>query len=348
MTTVEDATADRHAAAGLAAAPAEGDHRLLELVHHRRPQEDRHPLRRHRAGVLRARRGRGAAHPAAARGAERHGAHRGAVQHDVHDARHHDGVPRRHAAGGRRSRNYFVPLQIGARDVAFPRLNMFGYWVVLFGGIFMYSSFFLGGAPNGGWFGYTPLTSAPISTGVRCPGTAPTSGSSGIVLLGIGSTTSAINFIVTILNMRAPGHDAHAHAGVLVDDARGRVPHRCSRCRSSPSALIMVFFDRNFGTNFFLRVEGRRSAALPAPVLAVRPSRGVHPDPAGHGHRLGDAAGVLAQAAVRLLGRGVLRHRDRVPRLGRVGAPHVRHRPRARWRSPRSGSRRCSSRSPPA
>src|SRR5262245_38967835 len=47
--------------------------------------------------------------------------------------------------------NYLVPLMIGARDVAFPRLNMFGYWVVLFGGLFLYSSFFLGGAPNGGW-----------------------------------------------------------------------------------------------------------------------------------------------------------------------------------------------------
>ena len=68
--------------------------------------------------------------------------------------------------------NYFIPLQIGARDVAFPRLNMFGYWVVLFGGLFMYSSFFLGGAPNGGWFGYTPLTSTPISGGAL-PGHGP-------------------------------------------------------------------------------------------------------------------------------------------------------------------------------
>ena len=68
--------------------------------------------------------------------------------------------------------NYFVPLMIGARDVAFPRINMFGYWVVLFGGIFIYSSFFLGGAPNGGWFGYTPLTSANIDTGFL-PGRGP-------------------------------------------------------------------------------------------------------------------------------------------------------------------------------
>ena len=54
--------------------------------------------------------------------------------------------------------NYLLPLMIGARDVAFPRLNAFSYWVFLFGGLFLYSSFFLGGAPDGGWFGYAPLT----------------------------------------------------------------------------------------------------------------------------------------------------------------------------------------------
>src|SRR4051794_2891478 len=55
--------------------------------------------------------------------------------------------------------NYLVPLQIGAGDVAFPRLNAFSYWTFLFGGLFLYSSWFLGGAPNGGWFGYAPNTS---------------------------------------------------------------------------------------------------------------------------------------------------------------------------------------------
>src|SRR6266550_4972006 len=54
--------------------------------------------------------------------------------------------------------NYMLPLMIGARDVAFPRLNAFSYWVFLFGGLFIYSGFLLGGAPNGGWFGYAPLS----------------------------------------------------------------------------------------------------------------------------------------------------------------------------------------------
>ncbi|MFL6242659.1 MAG: cbb3-type cytochrome c oxidase subunit I, partial [Acidimicrobiia bacterium] len=101
--------------------------------------------------------------------------------------------------------NYLIPLQIGARDVAFPRLNAFGYWGFLMGGLFIYSSFIIGGsAPNGGWFGYTPLTSTPIGRGFL-PGHGPDFWAVGIIILGIASTTSAINFIVTVLNLRAPG-----------------------------------------------------------------------------------------------------------------------------------------------
>ena len=150
--------------------------------------------------------------------------------------------------------NYFVPLQIGARDVAFPRINMFGYWVVLFGGLFIYSSFFMGGAPNGGWFGYTPLTSTPISGGAL-PGRGADFWAVGIVLLGIGSTTSAINFIVTILNMRAPGMTLMRMpvftwmmlvVAFLTAFAMPIVT----------AAMIMVFFDRNFDTTFFLATKG--------------------------------------------------------------------------------------------
>jgi len=88
---------------------------------------------------------------------------------------------------------------IGARDVAFPRLNAFSYWAFLFGGVFLYSSFFLGGAPNSGWFAYAPLsTQNPISHNMDFYAL-------GLIFLGIASTVSAVNFIVTIVNMRAPG-----------------------------------------------------------------------------------------------------------------------------------------------
>jgi cytochrome c oxidase subunit I len=96
--------------------------------------------------------------------------------------------------------NYLVPLQIGARDVAFPRMNAFGFWCFLFAGIFLNTSWFLGGAADGGWFMYQPNANALFSPshGVDFWGL-------GLQIAGIASLTGAINLIVTILNMRAPG-----------------------------------------------------------------------------------------------------------------------------------------------
>ncbi|MDW8214718.1 MAG: cbb3-type cytochrome c oxidase subunit I, partial [Roseiflexaceae bacterium] len=96
--------------------------------------------------------------------------------------------------------NYMVPLMIGARDMAFPRLNALSIWLFIFGGLMLYVSFFVGGAPNVGWFAYAPLTQKQF---------APTAGVDywivGIGLTGVASIAGALNFIVTILNMRAPG-----------------------------------------------------------------------------------------------------------------------------------------------
>jgi cytochrome c oxidase subunit I len=100
--------------------------------------------------------------------------------------------------------NYFIPLMIGARDVAFPRLNAYSYWAYLFGAIFLYSSFLLGGAPNGGWFGYAPL-SVQDTAGAAQMTHNMTFYALGLLLLGIGSTVSAVNLTVTVINMRAPG-----------------------------------------------------------------------------------------------------------------------------------------------
>jgi cytochrome c oxidase subunit 1 len=96
--------------------------------------------------------------------------------------------------------NFMVPLQLGARDVAFPRINAFGFWCFLAGGLFLNTSWFLGGAADGGWFMYAP-NSGPIFS--------PSNGVDfwllGLQITGIASLTGAINLIVTILNMRAPG-----------------------------------------------------------------------------------------------------------------------------------------------
>ncbi len=96
--------------------------------------------------------------------------------------------------------NIVVPLQVGARDVAFPRLNAFSYWVFLLGGLFMNLSFLLGGAPDTGWFGYANLTSSQYSPGHNVDFWAV-----GLQILGIASLAAAFNFIVTIVNLRAPG-----------------------------------------------------------------------------------------------------------------------------------------------
>jgi cytochrome c oxidase subunit I len=104
--------------------------------------------------------------------------------------------------------NYVVPLMIGARDMAFPRLNAFGYWVVLFGGLFLQSSFLFGAAPNGGWFAYAPLTECGVQ-GVNCFPSTPAMNMDfwalGVLLLGVSSISGALNFVVTIFKLRAPG-----------------------------------------------------------------------------------------------------------------------------------------------
>lgn len=96
--------------------------------------------------------------------------------------------------------NYFVPLMIGARDVAFPRLNAFSFWVFLAGGIFLNSSWFIDHAPDAGWFGYAPLTSNQYS-----PGLGTDFWIFGLQMLGLASIIAGFNFIVTIINLRAPG-----------------------------------------------------------------------------------------------------------------------------------------------
>lgn len=141
--------------------------------------------------------------------------------------------------------NYFIPLQIGARDVAFPRLNAFGFWAVLFGGIFLNLAWFLGGAADGGWFMYAP-NSGPVFS--------PTHGvdfwAFGLQIAGIASLTSAINLIVTVLNMRAPGMSLMRMpifswmALVVQFLLLFAVP-------VITVALFLLTFQRNFGATFF-------------------------------------------------------------------------------------------------
>ncbi|SET29692.1 cytochrome c oxidase subunit 1 [Oceanobacillus limi] len=94
--------------------------------------------------------------------------------------------------------NAIMPLQIGARDVAFPFLNSLGFWMFLFGGIMLNVSWFTGGAPDAGWTAYSPLSTTSPGHGVDYY-------IMGLQLSGAGTLMGGINFLVTIVNMRAPG-----------------------------------------------------------------------------------------------------------------------------------------------
>ncbi len=140
--------------------------------------------------------------------------------------------------------NYLIPLMIGARDVAFPRLNAFSYWAFLFAGLFIYSSFALGGAPNGGWFGYAPLSTVdPTSHNM-------TFYALGLIIAGLASAVSAINLAVTIINMRAPGMTLF-RMPVFIWMA---LVVQFLLAFSLPIITVGLFemlFDRRFGTHFF-------------------------------------------------------------------------------------------------
>ncbi|MEM9134867.1 MAG: cytochrome c oxidase subunit I [Actinomycetota bacterium] len=96
--------------------------------------------------------------------------------------------------------NYMMPIQVGARDVAFPRINAFSFWVFFLGGLMLNTSWFLGGGANGGWFNYAPNNGIAYS-----PSTGIDFWNVGLLIVGFGSLTGSINLITTVLNLRAPG-----------------------------------------------------------------------------------------------------------------------------------------------
>jgi cytochrome c oxidase subunit 1 len=141
--------------------------------------------------------------------------------------------------------NFVVPLQIGARDVAFPRLNAFSYWVFLLGGLFMNASFLIGAAPNAGWFGYANLTSAQYSPGLHVDFWVI-----GLQVLGIASIAAGINFIVTIVNLRAPGMRL-MRMPVFTWMTLVTQFIVVTAFPVITVALVFLLFDRTFGTNFY-------------------------------------------------------------------------------------------------
>ncbi|MEX0869020.1 MAG: cytochrome c oxidase subunit I [Nitriliruptoraceae bacterium] len=217
--------------------------------------------------------------------------------------------------------NYLIPLMIGARDVAFPRLNAFSYWVYLFGGIFLYSSFFLGGAPAGAWVGY-----APLSTGV-----AQNMGfyAVGLQLLGVSSLAAAVNFIVTILNMRAPGM-TFMRMPVFIWMSLVTNFLLLFAMPIIAVALFMLQFDTLFGAQFFQPATGGDPLLYqhlfwlfghPEVYIMVLPAMGIVSEILPVGSRkplFGYAAVVFAGAAIGFIGFGVWAHHMFTTSLGPV------------------------------
>jgi cytochrome c oxidase subunit 1 len=141
--------------------------------------------------------------------------------------------------------NYVIPLQIGARDVAFPRLNAFSLWTFILGGLLLNASFLFHAAPNAGWFGYANLTSRQYSPGLNTDFWI-----AGLQILGIASLAAAVNFTVTIVNLRAPGMSMLRMPMFSWMSLITQVLILLS-FPVITVALVMLMFDRWFGTGFF-------------------------------------------------------------------------------------------------
>ena len=146
--------------------------------------------------------------------------------------------------------NFVIPLQIGARDVAFPRLNAFSYWVFLFGGLLLNSSFLLGAAPDGGWFGYLNLTSRQFSPGLNIDFWV-----FGLQILGIASLAAGFNFITTIINLRAPGMKM-LRMPVFTWMSFVTQFLIITAFPVITIGLVFLMFDRTFGTTFYSPAAG--------------------------------------------------------------------------------------------
>ena len=238
--------------------------------------------------------------------------------------------------------NYLIPLMIGARDVAFPRLNALSWWIFFFGGIFLYSTFVFGtsvapvgpdgisgnlaagggpgsfnwlaASPDGGWFAYQP-NAGPFYS----PGTAMDYWALGLQIIGLASLVSAVNFIVTIFNMRAKGMRL-LRMPVFVWMSTVVAFLLLFSIPIIAVALFMVTFDRQFGTLFFAPVGGGDPILWqhlfwlfghPEVYILILPAMGIVSEVLPVFSRkplFGYSAVVFAGAAIGFLGFGVWAH----------------------------------------
>jgi len=221
--------------------------------------------------------------------------------------------------------NLIVPLQIGARDVAFPRLNAFSFWVFILGALTMNVSYLIDAVPDIGWYGYAPLTERAYSPGLNVDFWIV-----GLQILGVATIAGALNFFVTILNMRAPGMSLM------------RMPMFCWTTITTNILMLLAFpvftialtqllFDRHFNTAFFDTTRGADPLLWqhlfwvfghPEVYILVLPAFGIISEVLPVFSRkplFGYAAMVLAIAAIAFLSFGVWAHHMFTTGIGPVG-----------------------------
>ncbi|HSH21366.1 MAG TPA: cbb3-type cytochrome c oxidase subunit I, partial [Candidatus Caenarcaniphilales bacterium] len=144
--------------------------------------------------------------------------------------------------------NYIVPLQIGAADMAFPRINALSFWMVPLGGLLLFSGYAFGGAANAGWTGYAPLSGS--AGGNLFSGIGIDLWIASLVLLGTSSILGAINFLATIFKMRAPGLTL-MRMPLFVWNTMVTSVLLLFAVPVLTAGFMMLFIDRNYGGGFF-------------------------------------------------------------------------------------------------
>jgi len=207
--------------------------------------------------------------------------------------------------------NYLIPLQIGARDMAFPRLNMASFWIAVPAGLLMIASFFVeGGAAKAGWTSYAPLSAVPEYTGAHL---GQQLWCVSLVVLGLSSIAGSVNYITTVINMRAPGM-TWFRMPLMVWALFITAILALLAMPVLSAALIMLLFDQTIGTHFYLTASGGQPLLWqhlfwffghPEVYILILPAFGITSEVIANGSRkpiFGYRSMVYAMIAIAFLG----------------------------------------------
>src|SRR3989441_1166615 len=218
--------------------------------------------------------------------------------------------------------NFLIPLKIGTHDMAFPRINMASFWLAFAAGLVMFASLFVpDGAARAGWTMYVPLSARHDYSGASL---GQELWSVSIILLGLSSILGSLLHHHRDQQPRA-GDDVVPAAALGVVAVHHGDP-RAARAAGALGCRDHVVVRPGPEYALLRHDRGRSGPPVAAPLLVLRAPGGLHPDPARDGHGLGHRRERQPQADLRLSLDGVRDRRDRVPRLDRVGPPHVRQR----------------------